>query len=291
MEASINNTSASDIIHRVPINIRYKAKGVIRTKNLNARNDSNLERTFDTFWKKRNLIDEKSEQDKREFYLFRDGKKIKLDKYKRISELSLKESDLIEVAYKNQSEIKEKSRNSDESSGKCKKKTLIKIGIIAAVIILAIIIFFLCFYLFKMQKDKTNNETTKNNKEGNEETTKQEQKLYSKEPLITDKIFYDQTNTFFLYKSEKNISLEIELQPGTEKVKDESNFNQIKQNMDFGFILEKRQQEIDENKNILKYYYTGYLAILNLTINNGTDDLNLIENKELCESIEENNPV
>jgi len=66
-----------------------------------------LERTFETLWKKRNLIDEKDEEDKREFYLLKDGKKIKLDKYKRISELSLKESDLIEVENKPQS--KEKS--------------------------------------------------------------------------------------------------------------------------------------------------------------------------------------
>ena len=34
MEVSINNTSNSEMIHRVPIKIGYKAKGVIRTKNL-----------------------------------------------------------------------------------------------------------------------------------------------------------------------------------------------------------------------------------------------------------------
>ena len=269
MEANINNTSASDIIHRVPIKIRYKAKGVIRTKNLNARNDSNLEKTFDTFWKKRNLIDEKSEQDKREFYLFRDGKKIKLDKYKRISELSLKESDLIEVAYKNQSEIKEKSkhnRDSDESSGgyqsKCKKKTLIRIGIIAAIVILALIIFLLCYYLFIMKKDKDNNVTKTNNNEGNQDSTKEDPKLYSKEPLVANKLFYDQTNTLFLYKSEKNISLEIGLRPETEKVKDESDYTKIKQDMDFCFIVEKRHQEIDQEKKILYPKEKSYLITI-----------------------------
>ena len=53
-----------------------------------------------------------------------------------------------------------------------KKKTLIKIGIIAAVVILALIIFLLCFYLFKLQKNKEdyNATTTETNTEGEDST-------------------------------------------------------------------------------------------------------------------------
>lgn len=80
-----------------------------------------------------------------------------------------------------------------------------------------------------MQKNKEDNNatTTETNTEG-EDITKQKPKFYSKEPLITDEIFYDQTNTLFLYRSEKNISIKFGVLPETEKVKDETNPNKIK---------------------------------------------------------------
>ena len=55
--------------------------------------------------------------------------------------------------------------------------------------------------------------------------------------------------------------------------------------MDFGFLINEKHQEKDEINSLIKNYYTGYLFLLNITINNGTDDIPLLNNKKLYDSI------
>ena len=80
-------------------------------------------------------------------------------------------------------------------------------------------------------------------------------------------------NSVFRYNSSKNISMSV-------KSKNENeNFDKyIMQYIDFLFIIRNENLEIDEMRQIKKVI-SGYLSILNLTINNGADDITLIYNK------------
>ena len=83
----------------------------------------------------------------------------------------------------------------------------------------------------------------------------------------------------FLYQSDKsmNISLESELERNIR----ESNMTQLKEFMDFSLLIREENQEINEEQNLTKKWFTGYISLLNLTINNGTNDLSLDFNEEL----------
>ena len=113
-------------------------------------------------------------------------------------------------------------------------------------------------------------------------------KKYKMEELITNKL-YNQANTLFLYQSNKVMNLDLEMGSDTSQTIDIQNFTKITKNMEFAFIIMEKHQEKDEVKGIIKNYFTGYLSLLNLTINNGTDDLNIVNDEELYKSINEIN--
>ena len=98
--------------------------------------------------------------------------------------------------------------------------------------------------------------------------------------MITDEIFYDQTNTLFLYRSEKNISIEIGVLPETEKVKDETNFNKIKQNMEFSLLLKKGNKKL--MKIIIRY---GEKEIREIKKNNNFGEIEMCLNEKLSFNI------
>ena len=166
---------------------------------------------------------------------------------------------------------------------------------------------FLCIFLIKKnEKTNSNNQNlTDNNEEkpddDNGESQKEEEKdkdynnalninkkKYKMEELITNKL-YNQANTLFLYQSNKVMNLDLEMGSDTSQTIDIQNFTKITKNMEFGFIITEKHQEKYEDKRIIKNYYTGYLSLLNLTINNGTDDLNIVNDEELYKSINEIN--
>jgi len=55
--------------------------------------------------------------------------------------------------------------------------------------------------------------------------------------------------------------------------------------MDFSLIIKEQHQDIDEEKNMSKKWYSGFLTLLNLTVNNGTHDISLIYNEQIHEYI------
>ena len=61
----------------------------------------------------------------------------------------------------------------------------------------------------------------------------------------------------------------------------EKNMCKIKEYIDFNFIIREKHQEIHKDKNITKNWYTGYISLLNLTINNGSSDISLIYNEKI----------
>ena len=165
----------------------------------------------------------------------------------------------------------------------------------------------LCIFLIKKnEKTNSNNQNlTDNNEEKpddeNGESPKEEEKdkdynnalntnekKYKMEELITNKL-YNQVNTLFLYQSNKVMNLDLEMGSDTYQTIDIQNFTKITKNMEFAFIIMEKHQEKDEVKGIIKNYFTGYLSLLNLTINNGTDDLNIVNNEKLYNSINEIN--
>ena len=111
-------------------------------------------------------------------------------------------------------------------------------------------------------------------------------KVYKIEELITQKRPYYPVNMLFLYQSDKfmNISLESELERKT----NESNMTNIKEYMDFCLLIRDEYQEINEEQNLTKKWFTGYISLFNLTINNGTHDISLNYNEELNKIINSN---
>ena len=310
--ANINNTNASGIFNEITIKIRYKSNGNIITENLELYKENNLENSFSEFKRKKNITDINNEQKDKVFYLIKEAQKIELDKNKTIEELDLKEGDLIEVAYLTpkiiNDDLRHNIQNSDSNLNatipRRKKKNFILIILIVGVAIICLIVSLLCVFLIIKKKDNSNKQNSIDNKgneekEDNDDNSAEEdnkndnniintkEKEYLPDPLITNKKLYDNMNILFIYKSNKITNLELETE--STRINDEKNFTKIIQNMDFGFLINEKHQEKDELRSLKKNYYTGYLFLLNITINNGTHDIPLLYNKELHESINEVN--
>ena len=61
--------------------------------------------------------------------------------------------------------------------------------------------------------------------------------------------------------------------------------NHISQVSDFIFIVRENYTDIDKIKKIEKVWYTAYIAFLNITIKNKTNDMMFVYDKELNENI------
>ena len=304
-----NNNNTTGIFNEITIQIRYTLNDVTNTENFELYKDYNLEKAFIEFKKEKNINEVNNEQTEKIFYLIKGTQKIKLEKNKTIEELNLKDGDLIEVLYQPpiiiQNELRHNIQNSDSNLTEVlpekKKKNYILIYIIIGIISLCLIVTLLCVFLVNKKKKSLNNKNNSgnNNKDENEDEDEDEEKEskdkddkiilnatekeFFKEELITNKAIYDHLNTFFVYKSNKIMNLELESE--SIRTNDEQNYTKIIKDMDFGFLINEKHQEKDEINSLIKNYYTGYLFLLNITINNGTDDIPLLNNKKLYDSI------
>ena len=83
--------------------------------------------------------------------------------------------------------------------------------------------------------------------------------------------------------------MSFQLESELNKTNDESNMTKVKEFMDFGLIIRDSDQEIFEEEGEIRKIFTGYITLLNLTINNGTHDMTLNFNEELYKLINGNN--
>ena len=82
--------------------------------------------------------------------------------------------------------------------------------------------------------------------------------------------------------------MKVELESKEETGGDESNMTDIKEFIYFGLIIRKGSQETFEEEGVIRNWFTGYITLLNLTVNNGTNDMFLKYNKKLKDIINEN---
>ena len=204
------------------------------------------------------------------------------------------------------------SEQTIKETAKPRKKFLIVIIITIALIIIGIIIFLIIHFKNKNKKnngetkdinidnkdddsnndddnnnsnnDNNNNNVGNENNPGNNILPKKEYKI---EELITKKRPYYPNNMLFLYKSDKSMSVQLESELNREN--DESNMTNVKEFMDFGLIIRGTDKEIFEEEGEERKWFTGYITLLNLTLNNGTHDMTLNFNEELYKLINENN--
>ena len=118
-------------------------------------------------------------------------------------------------------------------------------------------------------------------KKKNEE---EDEKNYQDEKLIV-KLNYI-PNNLLKFRSEKIINLEVKTDDSEDNNMNKNNTKNMTQYTDFIFIIREKKDEKDENNLIVKNIYTGYIGILNVTLNNGTNDMMVVYNEKLSKSIE-----
>ena len=87
-------------------------------------------------------------------------------------------------------------------------------------------------------------------------------------------------DVLYRYQSNKRTNLIVE----GGNITDEDSLRGMEQYIDFIFILRNKYYEI-ENNEIQKFWYKGYIGILNITINNGTDDIEVFHDTNLSRYI------
>ena len=109
-----------------------------------------------------------------------------------------------------------------------------------------------------------------------------EEIVYEKEDLKID-IKY-QKNLLMMFKSEKYTKINFE----GEKINSENSNHNIDQFSKFLFIVHYKHREIDEFNRKEKEWYTGYIAFLNITLRNETQDILIIYDKLLNNNLNKN---
>ena len=300
--ANINEDNTTGIFDLKNIKLKFNYLGVSKTENIQIYNNANLDNIFKDYIKIRNLTEIQNSVNKYNFYLIRENQKIKLDKVKSIQQHGIKDGDLIEVSFpeiinqnENRNELSHTYQNSSENlinpSASSNKKYFIIIGSIG-VILLGLIIFFTCWFVFKKPKipietPTDNTDEISEEEENEEEEEKKEiEKIYELEELMIEKRPYYPINELFLYKSDKEMN--IELDPKTGDYEEGKNLTKITEHLDFCFIIEEKHVELYDDTLTKKNWFTGYISLLNLTINNGTDNITLSYNDELQKYINNN---
>ena len=95
-------------------------------------------------------------------------------------------------------------------------------------------------------------------------------------------------NLLLKFKSKKNIDLSVENQ---ENIVFDNSTKKIIQYSDFFFIIKNKTVEYDKIYSTQKNLYTGYISILDVTVNNGTDNMTIIYDKELNKIIKSNGTI
>ena len=175
-------------------------------------------------------------------------------------ELGLKEGDNILISYLSMlKKINEKySFNFNSKNKKCNKIKFIILTLIALLLISGIIS--IVIILMKRKKKRE---------------IKIEKDNYQKEKLIIEK--YYPNNLFMRFKSRKESIMKTE----GEGIKEDNSTYNFSQISDFLFIVRNNYTEKEIINKIQKEYYIGYIAFLNVTLKNKTDDMITVYDKEL----------
>ena len=86
----------------------------------------------------------------------------------------------------------------------------------------------------------------------------------------------------YRYQSNKKTNMIVE----GHDIKEENGTQSVEQYIDFIFMIRNQFFEI-ENNTTKKNWFSGYIGILNITINNGTDDINIFYDKNLTNYLNE----
>ena len=160
---------------------------------------------------------------------------------------------------------KRKRRNISNFS--CKREFKKKLHLILLILLFLGIISSMIYLIIKL--------FTKNNNKIGEN--------YPEEVLITN-ISYTE-NLIYKFHSKKIINLKGE---SRDKLDDKNSTQNLVQYMDFFFLIRNKSNELEIKKNYIKNIYIGYIGILNITINNGTNDMMIIYDESLDKIIKEN---
>ena len=306
------------MINEVTVRLNYTLNNKAKEGNIKLNFNDNLENAFNKY---KNIKSLKNNQKEIEFYLKKENEKFLLDKKVEIKELNLKDGDLIMVVFKSNISNLENTRshfNPNGSTGNLnievnsssnisniekplkKRNYFLLIILISIAIIITGVIVFIIIHLINKKKtnkkiveepkdsssDNTNNNDNDNNNNNNGDDegkdgpiNSPQEKVYYKEELVTKKKPYYPDNMLFLYKTDKTMNIEFEGEMETGGI--DLNMTNVKEYMDFALIIRKHSQEIFEKESLIRNWFTGYLFLLNLKINNGTHNISLNFNEEL----------
>ena len=107
--------------------------------------------------------------------------------------------------------------------------------------------------------------------------------IFNRDKLIIEKKY--PTNMILRYINKKETEMKLE----GEKIQKKDSSQSIWMTSDFIFIVRDEKIEKDEIKLTEKNLYTGYIALLNLTSHNKTDDMMIIYDKTLNNILNNNN--
>ena len=127
------------------------------------------------------------------------------------------------------------------------------------------------------------NDSSDNDQENIKLASTYEEKIYLLEELVTKKRPYYPNNSIFFYTSDKIMNVELETVLTNDS--NGANMTDIKEVMDFALIIRDESQEIFEEESLIRNWFTGYITLLNLKVNNGTHDMNLNYNKDIKDMI------
>ena len=252
------NNEINEIILKISFPKEIRGTKTNIDDELEIKQPDNLKNAFKQYKKKKKIRNFTNEEIPNYFYLNKNNKVIQLNENAPISSLKLKSGDKIIIS--NAFPINQDFIYNIKMP--LNKKNYI--WFIIFLIILLIILIIVLIFIFVVDKKKKLNLG---------ESNLVEEKLVAK-------INYT-PNSVFRYNSGKNISMSV-------KSKNENeNFDKyIMQYIDFLFIIRNENLEIDEMRQTKKLI-SGYLSILNLTINNGTDDITLIYDKQFYKYLNE----
>ena len=245
------------------VRIKYKQEisGILYDKedDINLYQRETIQQAFNRYTTKNGIRSLKNKT--YNFFLIRGEEYRLIDKEKKIMELDLNFGDVIEVVFSdNILDTNGENIYTIKKLGKKNKRNLLLIIIILALVIVVVlggIGAILYFFVFKKKKEPI-----------------KEKEEYQQEELVT-KISYT-PDILYRYQSSKRTNMIVS---GLNETNEDSN-QSIDQYIDFVFILRNKHFEI-ENNITQKNWFSGYIGILNITINNGTDDMMIFYDNNL----------
>ena len=149
-----------------------------------------------------------------------------------------------------------------------KKKRLIIIFIIFIFFIFAGLVFLIIFLIKSKKKTDEQNKSP----------------IFNKDKLIVEKKY--PINMLLRYSNKKETEMKLE---GEKIQKDKDSSQSLWMTSDFIFIIRDEKVEKDEIKLTEKNLYTGYIAFLNLTSYNKTNEMTIVYDKTLNKILNNNN--